>query len=147
MAVASSICPSASAIRMVLEETGRSAMSTWAWTSTSIPSRGASLTRDLVSRRGPCRNGNRSRPRCADAEPPDQVVVNEILRCGAGAALVEGHHHGARKSGAGQQTQLVGLVGETELGLFGLKKLRGCGSKVTAKAGLPWARPCSGRRQ
>ena len=26
-------------------------------------------------------------------------------------------------------------------GLFGLKKLRGCGSKVTAKAGLPWARP------
>ena len=26
-------------------------------------------------------------------------------------------------------------------GLFGLKKLRGCGSKVTANAGLPWARP------
>src|SRR6185369_9404372 len=26
-------------------------------------------------------------------------------------------------------------------GLFGLKKLRGCGSKVTAKAGLPWLRP------
>src|SRR5437899_969221 len=26
-------------------------------------------------------------------------------------------------------------------GLFGLKKLRGCGSKVTANVGLPWARP------
>jgi len=26
-------------------------------------------------------------------------------------------------------------------GLFGLKKLRGCGSKVTASAGLPWALP------
>ena len=52
----------------------------------------------------------------ADAEPPDQVMVNEILRAGAGAALVEGHHHGAGKPGAGQQPQLVGLVGETELG-------------------------------
>ena len=26
-------------------------------------------------------------------------------------------------------------------GVFGLKKLRGCGSKVTASAGRPWARP------
>ena len=51
----------------------------------------------------------------ADAEALDQVMVNEILRGGAGAALVEGHHHGAGKPGPGQQPQLVGLVGETEL--------------------------------
>ena len=51
----------------------------------------------------------------ADAEPLDQVMVNEILRRGPGAGLVEGHHHGAGKPGAGQQPQLVGLVGEAEL--------------------------------
>ena len=32
----------------------------------------------------------------ADFEPPDQIMVNEILRRGPGAGLVEGHHHGAR---------------------------------------------------
>ena len=51
----------------------------------------------------------------ADAEPLDQVMVNEILRRGAGAGLVEGHHHGAGEPGPGQQPQLVGLVGEAEL--------------------------------
>ena len=51
----------------------------------------------------------------ADAEPLDQVMVNEILRRGPGAGLVEGHHHGAGKPGPGQQPQLVGLVGEPEL--------------------------------
>ena len=51
----------------------------------------------------------------ADPEAPDQVMVNEILRRGAGAALVEGHHHRARKPGPGQQSQLGGLVGEPEL--------------------------------
>ncbi len=38
----------------------------------------------------------------ADPEPLDQIMVNEILRRGPGAALVEGHHHGAGKPGAGQ---------------------------------------------
>ena len=52
----------------------------------------------------------------ADAEPFDQVMVNEILRRGPGAGLVEGHHHGAGKPGPGQQPQLGGLVGEPELG-------------------------------
>ena len=51
----------------------------------------------------------------ADAEPLDQIMVNEILRRGAGAGLVEGHHHGAVKPGPGQQPQLVGLVGQPEL--------------------------------
>ena len=52
----------------------------------------------------------------ADAEPLDQVMVNEILRRGPGAGLVEGHHHGAGEPGSGQQPQLAGLVGEPELG-------------------------------
>ncbi len=52
----------------------------------------------------------------ADAEPFDQVMVNEILRRGPGAAPVEGHHHGAGKPGPGQQSQFAGLVGEPELG-------------------------------
>ena len=43
----SAICPSASATRIALEETGRSSISTWGCTSTSIPSRGASLTSRL----------------------------------------------------------------------------------------------------
>ncbi len=51
----------------------------------------------------------------ADAEALDQVMVNEILRRGSGAGLVEGHHHGAVEPGPGQQPQLVGLVGEPEL--------------------------------
>ena len=51
----------------------------------------------------------------ADAEPLDQVMVNEVLRRGSGAGLVEGHHHGAGKPGCGQQPQLVGLGGEAEL--------------------------------
>ncbi len=38
----------------------------------------------------------------ADPEPLDQIVVNEILRAGAGAGLVEGHDHGAGKAGSGQ---------------------------------------------
>ncbi len=52
----------------------------------------------------------------ADAEPLDQIVVNEILRAGSGPHLVEGHDHGAREPGPGQQPQLSGLVGEPELG-------------------------------
>jgi len=51
----------------------------------------------------------------ADAEPADQIVVNEILRAGAGARAVEGHHHGAVEAGAGEQPQLRGLVGQPEL--------------------------------
>src|SRR5882757_845148 len=51
----------------------------------------------------------------ADAEPPDQVMVNEVLRAGPGAVLVERHHHGTVEPGPGQQPQLAGLVGEAEL--------------------------------
>ena len=45
----------------------------------------------------------------------DQIMVNEILRRGSGAGLVERHHHGAVEPGPGQQPQLVGLVGKAEL--------------------------------
>ena len=41
---------------------------------------------------------------------------------------------------ASSRSLLVSSV-RRNCGLFGLKKLRGCGSKVTAKAGFPWARP------
>ena len=50
-----------------------------------------------------------------DSEPPDQIMVNEILRRGAGTRLVEGHDHGAGKPGAGQQPKLGGLVAQAEL--------------------------------
>src|ERR1700745_3291565 len=50
-----------------------------------------------------------------DSEPPDQIMVNEVLCRGAGARLVEGHDHGAGKPSAGQQAQLGGLVAEAEL--------------------------------
>ena len=52
----------------------------------------------------------------ADPEPLDQIMVNEILRRGPGAGLVEGHHDSAGEPGSGQQPQLSGLVGEPELG-------------------------------
>src|SRR5882724_1641237 len=42
-------------------------------------------------------------------------MVNEILRAGSGAALVERHHHGTVEPGPGQQPQLAGLVGKAEL--------------------------------
>src|SRR6202035_1580874 len=51
----------------------------------------------------------------ADAEPLDQVMVNEILRRGPGPGLVERHHHRAGKPGSGQKPQFSGLVGEPEL--------------------------------
>src|SRR6478735_12123197 len=51
----------------------------------------------------------------ADAEALDQIMVNEILRRGAGPGLVEGHHDGAVQPGPGQQPQLASLVGEAEL--------------------------------
>ena len=38
----------------------------------------------------------------ADSEPLDQIMVNEILRRGSGAGLVESHHHGAREPRSGQ---------------------------------------------
>src|SRR6195256_5203245 len=58
----------------------------------------------------------------ADPEPLDQIMVNEILRRGAGTALVESHHHGAGEPGPGQQPQFSGLVGEPELGAVGAEK-------------------------
>ena len=50
-----------------------------------------------------------------DSEPLDEVVVNEILRRGAGPIFVEGHDHGAGEARAGQEPQLGGLVVEPEL--------------------------------
>ena len=58
----------------------------------------------------------------ADAEPVDQIMVNEILRRGAGSGLVEGHDHSAGKAGPGQQAQLVGLAGQAELRGVGAEK-------------------------
>lgn len=79
----------------------------------------------------------------ADAQAPDQVVVNEVLRAGPGAGLVEGHDHGAVKSGAGQKPQLGTLVRQAELRGVGAENRRGCGSKVNASAGRPCSRPIS----
>ncbi|MGY3105854.1 hypothetical protein ACVWW7_002481 [Bradyrhizobium sp. LM6.9] len=53
---------------------------------------------------------------------PDQVMVNEVLRAGPGAGLVEGHDNGAGKSGAGQKPQLGPLVREAELRGVGAEK-------------------------
>ena len=58
----------------------------------------------------------------ADPEPLDQIMVNEILRRGAGPGLVERHHHRAGKPGSGQQPQFSGLVGEPELRGVGAEK-------------------------
>ncbi|MEY9901395.1 hypothetical protein ABIA44_005569 [Bradyrhizobium sp. USDA 329] len=58
----------------------------------------------------------------ADAEAPDQVMVNEILRAGSGTRLVEGHDHGAGQPGAGQQPQLGPLVRQAELRGVGAEK-------------------------
>ncbi len=116
IAVASSICPSASAMRMALEETGRFV---------DIDMR---LHVDLDAEPGRLadQEARRADPAfaemkvvadrdAADAEPFDQIMVNEILRRGAGAGLVEGHHHGAGKAGCRQKPELGGLVGEAEL--------------------------------
>jgi hypothetical protein len=51
----------------------------------------------------------------ADPQPLDQLMVNEILRRCTRAVLVERHDHGAIKARSGQEPQLVGLVGQTEL--------------------------------
>src|SRR5437868_1719784 len=51
----------------------------------------------------------------ADAETLDEIVVNEVLRRGAGASLVEGHDDGAGEAGSCQQAQFGGFVGEPEL--------------------------------
>ena len=72
----------------------------------------------------------------ADAEPRDQVMVNEILRGGAGAGLVEGHHHGAGEPRSGQQPQLVGLVGEAELGAVRAEKAARMRLEGYGKGGL-----------
>src|SRR6185295_13196119 len=77
----------------------------------------------------------------ADAEPLDQIMVNEILRGGAGARLVEGHDHGAGKAGACQEAQLVGLAGQAEL--------RGVGAEKAARMRLERhrkSRPAVGAR-
>jgi hypothetical protein len=60
-----------------------------------------------------------------DAQALDQVMVNEILRRGSGAGLVEGHHHGTVQPRPGQQPQLAGLVGETELRAVRAEKCAG----------------------
>ncbi len=105
---------------MALEETGRSSMSTCGWTSTSMPSRGASAT--SRSRRADPTFAEMKVVADGDArnpQPLDQFMVNEILRAGPGAGLVEGHDDGARKAGCGQQAELIGLVGQPELGGVG----------------------------
>jgi hypothetical protein len=51
----------------------------------------------------------------ADAEPLDQVVVNEILCRRPGAFRVECHDHRAVEAGPGQQPQLVAQIGQFEL--------------------------------
>ncbi len=64
----------------------------------------------------------------ADAEALDQVMVNEVLRTGAGAGLVEGHDHGAGKPGPGQKPQLGVFVRQA--------KLRGVGAEKPARMRL-----------
>ena len=104
IAVASSICPSASAMRIAEEETGRSAMSTWACTSTSMPSLGGCFVDQQAGRADPALAEMKvvADRDAADFEPFDEIVVNEILRRGPGTAPVESHHHGAGEPGSGQ---------------------------------------------
>src|SRR4030095_16946420 len=78
----------------------------------------------------------------ADAEALDQIMVNEILRRGSGAGLVEGHHHGTVQPGPGQQPQLAGLVGEAELRAVRAEKaarmrLEGDGERGLAMGAAP----------
>ena len=124
--MASSICPSASAIRIALEETGRSV----------DIDMGLDIDLDAEPGRFADQQARRADPAlaemkvvadrdAADPEPLDQVMVNEILRRGPGAGLVEGHHDGAGKPGSGQQPQLAGLVGEPELGGVRAEKAAG----------------------
>ena len=81
-----------------------------------MPSRGASLTSRLGEPTPALAEMKVVADRdSADAEPLDQIMVNEILRRGAGASLVERHYHGTGKPGSGQQPQLADLVGEAEL--------------------------------
>src|SRR3954469_8675304 len=58
----------------------------------------------------------------ADAEPLDQIMVNEILRRRAGTRLVEAHDHGAGKAGTCEQAQLVGFAAQAELRGVGAEK-------------------------
>ena len=61
-------------------------------------SRGASLTSKLGEPHAPLAEMKIVADRDPYTEPPDQVMVNEILRGGPRApARVEGHHHGAGK--------------------------------------------------
>src|SRR5271154_4090876 len=51
----------------------------------------------------------------ADSEPFDEIVVNKVLRRRLGAPFVKGHDDSACEARARQQSELSGLVGETEL--------------------------------
>ena len=50
-------------------------------------------------------------------------MVNEILRRGPGAGLVEGHHDSAGEPGSGQQRSLAASSVSRNWGVLGLKKL------------------------
>src|SRR5262249_6323385 len=50
-----------------------------------------------------------------DPEPPDQVMLNEILRRRSGPYFIEGHDDGTGEPGACEQAQLGDLVREPEL--------------------------------
>ena len=71
----------------------------------------------------------------ADSEPFDQIMVNEILRRGPGPALSKVITTAPASPVPANSRSFPASSVSRNWGVFGLKKLRGCGSKVTASAG------------
>jgi hypothetical protein len=84
-------------------------MSTWAWTSASIPSRGAIADQQARRTATFAEMEVVADRNAADAEALDQVMVNEILR--AGQRGLVGVITTAPASRCPPATWLVGLVG------------------------------------
>ena len=76
-----------------------------------------------------------------DRQPVDQDVGDELLGGQPGERRVEGQHDRTVETGCGEEPQLGGLGRSGGMsGASGWKKLRGCGSKVSAAAGRWMAR-------
>ena len=77
--------------------------------------------------------------RPAHREALDQDALDEFVGGEARERRVKGQHDGAVEPGRGQQPQFSRPRDSWNNGSPGLKKARGCGSKVSAAAGRPSA--------
>ena len=85
--------------------------------------------------------------RAADPEPPDEIMVNEILRRGLGAAPCRrSSPRRPQVRSPAKRRSLAASSVRRNRGVCGLKKRRGCGSKVSAPAGRPSAMRARQRR-